>query len=299
MPYVTSPYAPAARRRAANLVLRHGLSAAEASRQTGVHRSTIGTWVKQAGQSNSSLAGIPTQSSRPRVPGRRLDPVIVERICALRRETGRYAAALHAQLLEEDIKVSLSSVKRVIRRNGLARPLSKWRRAWKPPIKRPQPSMPGALVQMDTVHIARRDGSKYYLFTVIDVCSRWAYTEYRPRISQRESYDILMAAQSEAGFAFDMIQTDNGSEFGRWFHQMLVSRGLRLRHSRVRTPNDNAHLERFNRTVQEECIKRYHVAEVDTPAALRSYLAYYNNDRLHGGINWQTPARIVAKVLDP
>jgi transposase InsO family protein len=298
MPYVTSPYAPAARRKAANLVVRHGYTKAQAARKTGVHRSTIGTWVKKATGMNSNK-GIPTGSSRPRNPANQLAPEIVERIVVLRRTTGRYAAALHAQLKEEGVSVSLPSVKRTIRRKGLAKPLSKWRRAWKPPIKRPWPLSPGALVQMDTIHIARPDGTRYYLYTVLDVHSRWAYAEYRPRLSQRESFAVLMAAQQEAGFGFTMIQTDNGSEFGRWFHQMLLSRGLNLRHSRVRTPNDNAHLERFNRTVQDECLKRYRIVEEDTTAALKSYLKYYNEDRLHGGIQWQTPSRIVAKVLAP
>jgi transposase InsO family protein len=155
------------------------------------------------------------------------------------------------------------------------------------------------LVQMDTIHIARRDGSRYYLYTVLDVCSRWAYAEYRPQARQKDSFEVLLAAQTEAGFGFKMVQTDHGPEFGHWFHQMLLSRGLRLRHSRVRTPNDNAHLERFNRTVQDECIRRFKVAEDDTTIALKSYLKYYNEGRLHGGIDWQTPSRIVAKVLTP
>lgn len=296
MPYVTSPYAPAARRKAANLVLFQGYSCAQVARMTGVHRSTVGTWVKQARRVNSSRTGIPTKSSRPKHPANCLDPRVVERIVSLRQETGRYAAALHAQLRVEGVAVSLASVKRTLRRQGLARPLSKWRRAWQPPIKRPWPLLPGALVQMDTIHIMRPDGSRYYLFTVLDVCSRWAYAEYRPHLSQRESFEILMAAQAEARFGFSMIQTDHGPEFGRWFHQMLLARGLRLRHSRVRTPNDNAHLERFNRTVQDECLKRYQVAERDTATALKSYLKYYNDSRLHGGINWQTPSQVVAKV---
>lgn len=299
MPYVTSPYAPAARRKAANLVLRHGCTKAEVARITGVHRSTVGTWVKKAERMNSSLEGIPTESSRPKNPANCLASEVVERICSLRRETGRYAAALHAQLREEGISVSLPSVKRTIRRQGLAKPLSKWRRAWTPPVKRPWPLKPGALVQMDTVHIARPDGTRYYLYTVLDVYSRWAYAEYRPRFSQRESFEVLLTAQLEAGFGFEMIQTDNGPEFGRWFHQMLTSRGLRLRHSRVRIPNDNAHLERFNRTIQEECLKRLAVVEANTKTVLKQYLKYYNENRLHGGIQWQTPSRIVAKVLNP
>ena len=299
MSYVTSPYAPVARARAANLVLLHGYTPAQAARITGVHRSTIARWVTKGKVRNNYSLAIYTLSSKPNHPGRHLDPAIVMRICELRRSSGRYAAAIHAQLIDEGILVSLSSVKRTIRRQGLARPLAKWHRAWTPPIPRPRVEQVGSLVQMDTIHIPRSDGSKYYLYTIIDVHSRWAYAEYRSKLSQRESFEILMAAQSQARFVFTMIQTDNGPEFSRWFHQMLLSKGLKLRHSRVRTPNDNAHLERFNRTVQDECIKRFHVSEANTKYHLKRYLLYYNEKRLHGGINWQTPNQIVAKVLDP
>lgn len=297
MSYVTSPYAPAARKRAANLVLTHGYTKAQAARVTGVHRSTIATWVEKARRTNQGLVGIPTESSRPHHSPQATSPMVVARIVTLRRAHGRCAPAIHAQLRREGISVSEKTVQRTIRRQGLAKPLSKWRRAWTPPIKRPWPLAPGALVQMDVVHLTRPDDSRYYLYTVLDVYSRWAYAEYRPRLSQRESLAVIMAAQTEAGFAFSMIQTDNGPEFGKWFHQMLIARGLRLRHSRVRTPNDNAHLERFNRTIQDECITRYRVREEQTAEAVEKYLMYYNTERLHAGIDYQTPSEIVAKVL--
>ncbi len=298
MPYVTSPYAPAARAKAANLVLLHGYTCAEAARKTGVHRSTIARWVKLGRQRNNHKLGIPTQSSRPKNPGRCLDPEIVARIVELRRTSGRYAAAIHAQMLQEGTKVSLSSVKRTIRRSGLARPLSKWRRAWTPPISRPRVERPGSLVQMDTVHLMRANGTRYYLYTVIDVCSRLAYAEYRPNLSQRASFEVLVAAQAEAGFGFELVQTDHGPEFGRWFKGMVQSRGWGFRHSRVRRPNDNAHIERFNGIVQKECLRRYRVEEPDTTLYVKRFLLYYNTERLHGGINWKTPSQIVAKVLD-
>lgn len=298
MPYVTSPYAPAARARAANLVLLYGYTYAEAARKTGVHRSTIATWVKLGKQRNNYRLSIPTQSSRPKHPGRRLDPQIVARIVELRRSTGRYAAAIHAQMTQEGVSVSLSSVKRTIRREGLAKPLSKWRRAWTPPIPRPRVEHPGSLIQMDTVHLMRPNGTRYYLYTVIDVCSRWAYAEYRSSLSQRASFEVLAAAQAEAGFGFSLVQTGHGPEFGRWFRGMVGSRGWGFRHSRIRRPNDNAHIERFNGILQQECIKRYRVEEKDTASYIKQFLLYYNTSRLHGGINWNTPAQIVAKVLD-
>lgn len=64
------------------------------------------------------------------------------------------------------------------------------------------------------------------------------------------------------------------------------------RHSRVRQANDNAHVERFNRTVQEECF--YHLPqELALYRALQRYLPYYNTERLHLGLNLKTPAQVV------
>jgi transposase InsO family protein len=89
-----------------------------------------------------------------------------------------------------------------------------------------------------------------------------------------------------------MIQTDNGPEFGKWFHDELGYKSISLRHSRIRTPNDNAHLERFNRTLQEEGLRRLHV-EVGVQSKIETYLDYYSNERLHLGIDCQTPAEVV------
>lgn len=41
MSYSNNPYAPKARRLAVNLVVKEGLSVAEAARRSGVHRTTL------------------------------------------------------------------------------------------------------------------------------------------------------------------------------------------------------------------------------------------------------------------
>ena len=88
-----------------------------------------------------------------------------------------------------------------------------------------------------------------------------------------------------------MLQTDHGPEFGKFFHDWVEYHGMHHRHSRIRKPNDNAHIERFNRTLQEECLKwtikkRY-------KKALEEYNDFYNLKRLHLGINLKTPYQVV------
>jgi transposase InsO family protein len=297
MSYVTSPYAPRARREAVNLVLRDGLSAAGAARQSGVHRSTVGRWLVKARLVHGN-GFIYNCSSRPKTSPGALSQQTVNQICILRRTLGRCAPVLHAHLLQLGIQVSVSSVKRTLKRRGLVRTKSKWAR-YRPHTARPLALAPGDLVQTDTVHYVLPDGKKrVYLYTVIDVYSRWAYAEYHQRILPDIAAQVILRAQIHAGFMFRMVQADNGPEYSRWFTDRLARSGIATRHSRVRRPNDNAHIERFNRTIQEECFRGLRPRAETARWVLEEYLRYYNEARLHLGIQLQAPAQVVAKVLN-
>ncbi|HDZ85295.1 MAG TPA: hypothetical protein ENH35_01950, partial [Candidatus Moranbacteria bacterium] len=65
------------------------------------------------------------------------------------------------------------------------------------------------------------------------------------------------------------------------------------RHSRVRQPNDNSYLERFNRTLQEECLQKVKTNVRIFNRALPVYLEYYNTERLHMGIDFKTPIQLI------
>jgi transposase InsO family protein len=295
MSYVTSPYAPRARREAVNLVIRDGLSPAAAARRVGVHRSTVGRWLEKAKALHGNTYLYNT-SARPKTSPTALSRLVVNQIVMLRRTLRRCAPVIHAHLAELGVIVSLSSVRRTITRHGLVRPKSKWAR-YRPHVDRPKALAPGDLVQTDTVHYIRPDGQRVYLYTVIDVFSRWACVEYHERIRPEIAAQVIIRAQEKAGFAFRMVQADNGPEYSRWFSDRLTAKGIAVRHSRVRRPNDNAHIERFNRTIQEECFRGLLPRPETAPNKLTAYLMYYNEQRLHLGIDLSTPARIVAKVL--
>jgi transposase InsO family protein len=104
-----------------------------------------------------------------------------------------------------------------------------------------------------------------------------------------------MNAQTYCGFPFKVVQTDNGPEFKTGFKYALRKHNMSLRHSRTRRPNDNAHIERFNRTIQEECFKGKIPQEHRANAQLREYLEYYNYKRLHLGIQLKTPAQMLPR----
>ncbi len=205
----------------------------------------------------------------------------------------RCAEVIHVTLLENSVQVSLSSVKRTLAREELLRPHSKWKRI-RPHTKRPLALGPGDLVQTDTIHfIDWLSDTRFYIYTVIDLYSRTAYAEVHDRLKQTTALKVVLRAQKYMGFRYRTVQSDNGPEFGRYFHDMLQAKDITLRHSRVRQSNDNAHIERFNRTIQDECLGGYPPRKSVTQRKLNDYLKYYNQERKHLGIELRTPALMV------
>ena len=196
---------------------------------------------------------------------------------------------IHHQLAKDGICVSLSSVKRTLKRNGLTYP-SKWKK-WHQYPPRPIPETPGILVQIDTMW----DGhdSRLYAYAVVDLCSRFAYAEAARAANGQYSVACINRAQTSFPFPVQTVQSDHGSEFAKWFTKQLIAQGIQHRHSRVRKPTDNGHIERFIRTLQQECLNRtarsYHAWE----RAIPDFIHYYNTERPHMGLNMKTPLEVV------
>lgn len=298
MAYTSNPFVAKARMMARNDVVWGRLTTSQAATKYGVHRSTIWKWLFKAKKRN--LCGntfLWTLSSAPHHHPNELKPEIVSRIIELRKKLrGRCAPVIHEHLRREGFLVSLSSVERTLRRLKLTR--KKKQASWYKPLPRPVSLSPGALVQMDTIHFVRSNYTRFYVYTLIDTYSRLAYVEYHQQLLQKYSFEMVMRAQAVLGFKFNMIQTDNGPEFKDGFQTRLGGADVDLRHSRVRKPNDNAHIERFNRTIQDECFSgKKFPCEQTIRRELRAYLDYYNNHRLHLSLDLLTPTQFVAKVL--
>lgn len=299
MPYTSSPYAPKARFEAAKLVVRSGFKKSTVARMYGVNKSTISRWVERFPSLGSIRVPqyISTLSSSPNTHPNQTPEEIVSEIVLLRRKLkGRCAPVIHAHLLKLGYSIDVRTVGRILKREGLIR-RKKPASYYKSIYPRPEANLPGDLIQMDTIHYIRSSGERFYLYTLIDIYSRLAYVEYHPKLSQRLSFEVIHRAQKYLKFNFKMVQTDHGPEFKDGLTYMLNKSSIKLRHSRVRRPNDNAHVERFNRTIQEECFSNTLPNERTIKRLLKDYLEYYNTERLHLSLDLQTPTDYVAKVL--
>lgn len=285
MAYTTNKELPKVRQEAVRLI-RRGWSARKVGRHTGYHHTTIRKWVKISDKYGDRP--IPTQSSKPKYSPRQIDESVRRRIIDLRMETKRCTEVIHLMLQQEGISVSKNTVHRVLDRGGFLKRRSPWKR-YHPPVDRPYPLKAGDLVEIDTIHTMQDKKVRMYTFTLIDVYSRWVYAKSYQRMNADTAVRFVEEAQKYSSFKFNMIQSDHGPEFGKWFVSHIQKNH---RYTRIGKPNDNAHIERVNRTLQEECLDKYIPTLEIFNKALRNYLKYYNTQRIHLSIK-TTPMEMV------
>jgi len=155
------------------------------------------------------------------------------------------------------------------------------------------PRLPGELVEIDTVDIFV-DGLMRYLITAIDLPTRFAFAYIYKSGSSASARDFLTRLNQVTPFKISRIQTDNGSEFLKQFARAVKDEGIVHYINYPRHPQSNGHLERFNRTIQEQ-FTDYHSDYIDEPddfnRLLMGYLVWYNAEKVHRGIGKTTPLR--------
>jgi len=289
MAYTQNPHMPKVRQGAADMV-RRGYTPTEVGRRFGVSSSTICKWVKKA--KKLGYYPIPTLSSRPKHHPNELGEEKIRAIVKKRLEHNRCAEVVHQNLLKEGIEISLSSIKRTLDRRGLLKKRSPWKR-FHPHVDRPYPLKAGDLVQIDTIHLMTGEKTRIYVFVLLDVYSRWVYAKAYEKMNSAQTVEFVLEAQREANFRFNMLQSDHGPEFGKWFVERIKKSH---RYIRIGKPNDNAHIERFNRTIQEECLDKLPRVVSTLNKKIPEYLKYYNTERLHMGISFLSPIQLLNPV---
>jgi transposase InsO family protein len=320
MAYSSNPNLPKARAIAMQLLVRDQLPLQVVANRCGVVRTTIWRWKRKWDALNENVqltndnrphreAGsqfriaactwrIPTLASTPHTSPMAVSPELVKLVLAVRAQLKRCAEVVwHHLVTALNVSVSLSSVRRILKRAGVAVGRKKRVRPDNP--KRPHITKPGELVETDTIHhVDPNSGKRLYYYTVIDLFTRMTYVILAPKLSPGLAAQAVLEAQHAWGFPIYMVQTDNGPEYGRYFEQVLRGSGIQARHTRLHRPNDNAHIERFNRTIQTECIGHYWNRSAPLQSqrdTLTAYLDYYNTRRVHLGIQLRTPMQMLQR----
>ena len=243
---------------------------------------------------------IPSLSAAPKHP-HMLPEDLIQLVLDVRDQLKRCAEVVwHHINTVLCITISLSSVRRILKRHHrMEKPKTHRNKRYKG-IKRPAVLLPGDLVEIDTIHLFNPiTKQKRYIYTVIDLYTRMAYARVYKELKPINSLNTIDEAERYFNFKFKMIQSDNGLEFGNYFSDRLEKRGIRIRHTRLGRPNDNAHIERFTRTIQEECTDNYYLESEPLKKMddkILSYIDYYNYHRIHLGISYRTPAEMLHRL---
>ncbi len=269
-------------------------------RHFGIPRKTFYKWQKIYDPDN-----LFSLEDRSRAPKNTRKPEVTllqeERIRNLRKKHIRYSKIKIAKIYENIYHEKISSwkVQRVIRKYKLyynpkktakmTRKRLKARRKKRITELKKKPKS-GFLLCLDAVEL-RYQNIKRYIFTGIDSFSKVAFARMYKNANSYNAADFLNRLLYLIDGRIENLQTDNGSEFEKYFETACLKLELDRYYSRPRTPKDNPVNERFNQTLQYEFVKLGNFTP-DIPVFNRNltqWLIEYNFNRPHESLNYDTP----------
>ena len=158
-------------------------------------------------------------------------------------------------------------------------------------------SRPGELLSQDTFYVGRLKGvGKVYLHAVVDTFSSYAFgylhTSKQPEAAALVVHNDVMPFYQAHDLTIGAILTDNGREFcGTETHPYelyLSLNEIEHRRTKVRSPQTNGFIERFNRTVLDEFFRivfrtTFYESVETLQADFDAWLVTYNTERPHQG----------------
>ena len=281
----------------------------------GVSLRTLFRWQQSLKQCRGKLEALNIKSRAPqRRRMRHAPPALEKQIIALRIEHPRLGKdKIHALLAAAGHTQSVSTIGRILndlkQANRLPNPvrLSLSARTGtlieRKPIKRKKKlRRPKGyrVLEVDTI-VRFIDGVKRYILTGVDTEGRTAFAAAYTNHGSASAADFLKKVFWALPNCPRAVQTDNGSEFALHFAKAAEELRLTHFHTYPRTPKMNAHVERFNRTLDEEFL-RYHRALLRDDVRsfndrLIDWLLWYNAERPHYALGQVSPFRYMMSLL--
>lgn len=273
-----------------------------------VGKSTLYGWKSEFEKSGKKLVSLIPKSTRPHsyrqstVDYRLVDLIKVMR--EKRHNLSKYKLKpfidSYAQYLGIET-LSTSTIGRIIKRKqlfftipGVVKTVRKNKYARGRTNKSPKVNKPG-YIEVDSVVICL-EGKRHCFICVIDIFTKYAHVKQVACLSSKQALLTLKEFQQYYGRPIHTVQTDNGSEFLKVFHAYLEEECIKHQFIYPRCPRINGVVERFNRTIQEECINRNLDVVYDTKQfkeELTEYLSWYNYRRPHAALNYLSPVNFV------
>lgn len=274
----------------AKLMAQHeaGVPLSVLSTRHGIARPVLSRW--WARYQTCDLAGLQPRRRRPHRSPTRHVAAVAETIDAARDfgwGVGRIA---------DELGVGHGTVQRVLERTGRNRLPRPARR----PVQRYEKTRPGELLHLDLKYLPQLGQRPEFEYAAIDDFSREATAHIAGERSTIAATQFLELVLTRLPYRVDAIMTDNDMMFTmRYayystrltrFEQALKSAGIEHRLIRPRSPESNGKVERFIKTIDDEC---YRIVDPRTSrarvGALKLFLDYYNHARPHQSLGGESP----------
>lgn len=163
-----------------------------------------------------------------------------------------------------------------------------------------KPESVGDLIQLDAITIQYKSGKKVYFISGIDLVSRIAYNKFYSVLNSKttadfiQKFEIKLSKYTGGSIKVKRVQNDNGQENHKHFIETLNSKSIIQFWNYPRSPKMNAFVEKFNHTVQNECIEWYlylirrgEIKEFNEK--LEEWNDFYNQKRPHKSLQYYSP----------
>lgn len=286
---------------------KHGISSALSA--YGISRRTYYYWLSSFNASQGKLVSLVPKSTKPEHTRRmEVDERLVALIRCIREKYGRVGKEklkilVNAYADSLGIKsYSAGKIGKIIKRNNyfFDPPKQKHKlRFQRSRVRRVGKVILPGYLEMDSV-IVWANGMGLRLLTVVDIVTKVAYARRVKSGAAIHTIGVLKEFTNKYHIPLHTIQTDNGSEFLGDFHTYIEERNIHHLFIYPRCPRVNGVVERFNRTIQEECVERYPEWQVDPEGGdqnLTKYLNWYNATRPHAALNYLTPLKYAEQFI--
>lgn len=152
-------------------------------------------------------------------------------------------------------------------------------------------SEPGDLIEIDTI-VKFIHGMKRYIITAVDIKTEYSFAYCYRNHGSASAKDFFKKLEQTFPYKIKAVQTDNGSEFHKYFIQYLETQKVIHYWNYKGQPTKNGHVERYNRTIQEEFVDWHEMwlENIDEfNKKLMDWLVWYNTKRFHWSLNLVSP----------
>ena len=274
----------------------HGKNVSLTARHFGLTRYTIRNWQKKLVQFGPRKLN--DESHRPknlRQPTTSWE--IVSEVVKLRQQYPVWSKYKIQALLPAELKVSTSTIGRIIKRKGLINKkisIKRYKAAKNPKRRFPhgfKVSCPGDMIQMDTKYITIIGGRKFYQFTAIDVLGKKRVLRVYSSLASKNGADFLQECVNNFDFVIKNIQTDNGSEFLGEFDKLCKKLNIPHYFIYPRHPKQNTYVETSHSADEKEFYQQGNISPLLEVMQMKiiDWQNVWNKIRPHESLNYLTP----------